>query len=362
MKKPPRVLVVSVDFHGIGRSFVHALKQLGLEAWLHEFAPIKYTNNFCLRNLMRFSGRIRSTLVKRDSIKITSSLMRKIDKLNPDLILIYKGNHLLSQLIMEMKVRRPNILWACWVLDPIQVYKNSEIEALETLRLMDAVFVYDQFDLENVKSINANSYYLPAGYDSLKYYPTNNRFESRYLFSFVGSLIKYRLNLLEKIITANKLTIDQIKIIAGKWPGLFYSRIVHPNRFKSFLWQNSYISAITLDSDQVNKLYNDSDICLNLHRDDWSHCGINPRTFEIAGSGSFQICDHLSGIENMFLPEKEIVLFKTPEEASDKFRYYLEHPEERRKVAETGFKRASCEHRYIDRFRKMLEILKFNGL
>jgi len=285
--------------------------------------------------------------------------MYKIENLNPDLIIIYKGTHLLSQNILEMKVRWPNILWACWLLDPFELYNNYETKTLDTLKLMDAVFIYDQFDLEIAKKINSNSYYLPAGYDSLKYYPINKKYESEYSLSFVGSVIDYRLALLEKIIRDNKITINQVKIIAGKWPGLFLSKIINQNKFKSYLWQNNYISAITLNSDQVNRLYNDSDICLNLHRDEWSHCGINPRTFEIAGSGNFQICDQVPGIENMFSPEREIVLFKTSEEASDKVRYYLKHHEERKKIAEAGHKRASCEHSYKDRFRKMIEIINY---
>lgn len=59
----------------------------------------------------------------------------------------------------------------------------------------------------------------------------------------------------------------------------------------------------------------------------------------------------------MFAHDKEIVIFETPQAASEKFRYYMKYPTQRKLIAMTGFKRASREHRYVDRFRAMLKVL-----
>ena len=76
---------------------------------------------------------------------------------------------------------------------------------------------------------------------------------------------------------------------------------------------------------------------------------VNPRAFEIAGSGGFQLCDALIPVGEFFEPGREIELFATPEEARDKARYYLAHDAARRAIADAAHRRAHAEHTYDHR-------------
>jgi spore maturation protein CgeB len=73
---------------------------------------------------------------------------------------------------------------------------------------------------------------------------------------------------------------------------------------------------------------------------------VNPRSFEIAGCGGFQLADALIPIGEFFEPGREVELFSGVEEARDKIRHYLTHPAARQAIADAGYRRAHAEHTY----------------
>ena len=76
---------------------------------------------------------------------------------------------------------------------------------------------------------------------------------------------------------------------------------------------------------------------------------VNPRAFEIAGCGGFQLADALIPIGEFFQPGREVESFVTLDEARDKIRYYLAHEAERRAIADAAYRRAHAEHTYDHR-------------
>ncbi len=71
---------------------------------------------------------------------------------------------------------------------------------------------------------------------------------------------------------------------------------------------------------------------------------IKGRTFQVCMAGGFLLTEYVPGIENYFEIDKEIVCFKNTEEMIDKINYYLNHEEERRAIAQAGWKRATSEY------------------
>ena len=65
-------------------------------------------------------------------------------------------------------------------------------------------------------------------------------------------------------------------------------------------------------------------------------------------------------LPKLFQAGKEFVSFTRISELRDKAKYYLEHESERREIARNGFERAKSEHTYIDRMRKVFEIVENN--
>jgi spore maturation protein CgeB len=108
------------------------------------------------------------------------------------------------------------------------------------------------------------------------------------------------------------------------------------------------------------KIFLASGINLNLHSS-ISHPGIdpmkdfvNPRTFEIAACGAFQLTDYRDELPEMFKIGEEIEVFHTVEELRDKIAYYIPRPDEREKIAHAGMRRVLKEHTFVHRLAVMM--------
>lgn len=71
---------------------------------------------------------------------------------------------------------------------------------------------------------------------------------------------------------------------------------------------------------------------------------VKGRVFEVCLRGGFLLTEYAPGIEDYFEIDKEIVCFTNKEEMADKVIYYLNHDDERRAIAQAGWKRATSEH------------------
>lgn len=111
------------------------------------------------------------------------------------------------------------------------------------------------------------------------------------------------------------------------------------------------------------KIFNSTQININLHssteRDSIDVSGdfINPRTFELAACGAFQLVDNRALLPEVFEPGKDLVTFDDVKDLRDKIEYYLAHPEERKEIAASGRRRALNEHTYDHRIKEMLSII-----
>jgi len=122
------------------------------------------------------------------------------------------------------------------------------------------------------------------------------------------------------------------------------------------------------DSDAFMKMVAGSKINLNLHSST-THEGvdpkcdaINPRVFEIAAAGGFQLCDPCIGLEQLFDFESELPVYHDLKELRSRIDYYLVHPEEREAMAKRAQERALRDHTYEHRAQQMLDrILEGHG-
>ncbi|MBI5055813.1 MAG: glycosyltransferase [Nitrospirae bacterium] len=89
---------------------------------------------------------------------------------------------------------------------------------------------------------------------------------------------------------------------------------------------------------------------------------MSARMYTAVGCGAFYMCRHVEGIEEVLLPGKEIITFRSENEMTDLIRYYLENDALRMKIAEAGRMRVLKDHTYEVRARQMLELLKGTGI
>lgn len=82
------------------------------------------------------------------------------------------------------------------------------------------------------------------------------------------------------------------------------------------------------------------------------------RVMEVPNSGSLLISEYTSGIEDLFLPDEEIITFKSPEEMEEKVKFYLSHDSERLRIAGKGEDRFAKDHQSKVRLARIIEQIK----
>ena len=120
-------------------------------------------------------------------------------------------------------------------------------------------------------------------------------------------------------------------------------------------------------TEDIVKVFTASRINVNLHSSTY-HEGVNPdgdfvnpRTFEIASCGGFQLVDFRSDLPRFFEVGKEIVCFEDLGDLRDKIAHYLGHFEEREAIAERGRRRVLRDHTYEHRMRAMIGFIVRSG-
>jgi hypothetical protein len=84
---------------------------------------------------------------------------------------------------------------------------------------------------------------------------------------------------------------------------------------------------------------------------------INMRCFEVTATGSFLLTEYVPTLSECFEDGVHLVTYKTMDEAIEKAHYYLEHEDEREKIAQAGMEHTLNNHTYQHRFEKVLEVL-----
>ena len=118
-------------------------------------------------------------------------------------------------------------------------------------------------------------------------------------------------------------------------------------------WPNGAVSAA-----QVAAIVRESRISLNFGDSGLQLRGVVPyrsrqikaRVFEVPGAGGFLLTQPADGLERCYRDGEEIAVFDSDAELLSRIRYYLEHPDERDRVALAGHERTRREHTYSRRF------------
>ena len=83
--------------------------------------------------------------------------------------------------------------------------------------------------------------------------------------------------------------------------------------------------------------------------------GSPQRIMDIMGAGGFMMTNYCSETAELFEEDKEIVMFKTPEELVDKAGYYLSHDREREQIAQAGREKVLHEYTYEKKLKQLMD-------
>lgn len=119
---------------------------------------------------------------------------------------------------------------------------------------------------------------------------------------------------------------------------------------------SKYIISSHIPNISLHKAYSSSKILLNDHRKDMRDKGfISNRIFDGFASGAFIISDEIIGAKEIF--GDSLITYSNKKDIHEKLDYYLEHEEERRKIALKGRKIVLSKHTFTKRVNHILRIL-----
>jgi spore maturation protein CgeB len=106
------------------------------------------------------------------------------------------------------------------------------------------------------------------------------------------------------------------------------------------------------------RVFADSKICLNIALNN----DVNMRNFEVLGAGGFLLTSRVESLEGILTDGVHCMMYDNLEQAVEKAKYYLEHDEEREKIARAGYDHVIANHTIDHRVDVILEAInKFKG-
>ncbi len=346
-KSSLKILLVSPIYGGslpIAGYCCRALKKLGHDVHLWDASIFKVPFEKALElNLDPENKKVLHDLFLH---LISEMIVATCSDFSPDLV-IAMAQAPLSKKALE-RLRSKQITTAFWFVEDYQVMDYWQ----EYAPLYDLFFTIQEDRFFNVLSMIGvqNVCYLPLAADTEIHRPLNLTGHEKEEFgsdiSFMGAGYYNRQNLFMGLLDFD------FRIWGSEW-----DEIQSPLRKK--LQRNGD----RLSTEDTVKVFNASKINLNLHSS-VCHEGVNPfgdfvnpRTFEIASCGSFQLVDNRQLLNKHFAINDEVVCYSCPEELREQIQFYLRHSDKRVKIAQQSRERILKEHTYAHRMKKLLSFV-----
>lgn len=336
MKK--RILIAgSAFFDSYAMSFYDTLLRMGHEVYLEDPNKILgLVQNMPFNAHLQFLNQIifrNQTLQPYDKRLIVSASKHELD-----LILVFAPTMYNNACIEQIKKEQPKTIIASVFADHL-----ANFGRMYNLRApYDFCFYKDRYIVDKLRAkLGLNAFYLPQCFDP-NIHKCNDLSEEDIAkygcdITTAGNMYYYKAMMLENLSEYN------IKI----W-GNFASWIRSPIKK---MWTKQYVAG-----EQKAKAFRAAKICINNNHYAEIN-GVNKRTFEICGCGGFQLTDDSEGLKDVFIADNEVAVFTDIKDLKEKVAYYLNHPEERQKIALAGYKRAINEHTFEHRIKSMFKIM-----
>lgn len=201
---------------------------------------------------------------------------------------------------------------------------------IHMMRCFDYTYSFNEADVQRFKNANISASYLPIGYQEV-YEKVDEELRQDIDICFVGSSRKSRIMLLDAVAKFAHNHKLNMKVYGPYWEKQYpWKKWVfhykYPALFKCI--ENGYFTPA-----EVASIYKRSKICLNAHGN--GAVSLNPRTFQIMATGSFQLVDEVSHYGEV-LPGNHVVVYKDEEDLLNKIDYYLNNNVERMRISTRG--------------------------
>ncbi|MBG0776509.1 MAG: glycosyltransferase [Desulfovibrionaceae bacterium] len=339
---PVRVLVVLPLYGGslpIGRYCSTALADLGHTVEVFE-GPAFHGAFTALKDLR--APRDRVDYLENGFLQVVSqAVLAKVESFRPDLVLALAQAPLTRQALKRL--RRDGVATAMWFVEDRQLF--TYWRAFAPHYDFFAVIQRDPFLGELAAAGVEHALYLPLAalpsfHRPLELTPVERRrFGSD--VSFLGAGYANRRAAFKRLLKYD------FRIWGSDWDG------------DHALEGRVQLGGARVSPEDAVKIYNATTVNLNLHSSVQSRDlvpggdFVNPRTFELAACGAFQLVDRRALLP-MHFDAHELATFGSMDELETALDYYLDEPEARREMAEAARARVLREHTYQARMETLL--------
>lgn len=345
-QKALRILVVLPMYGGslpMGRYCAAALNAAGHSVRVFD-APLMHTAFTGLQGLALSSAHT-AQLENAFLQVLGQAIWAQTQTFEPQLVLALAQAPMSRALLQRM--RRSNIRTAMWFVEDHRIFNYWRSYA--PLYDVFAVIQKEPFLSELSAVGQPHALYLPAAalpefHQPLKLSATERR-EYGSALSFMGAGYPNRRA------AFRPLAGRDFKIWGSDWDG------------EGLLASNVQRNGARISEDESVKIYNAAQININLHsslevepavsRGDF----VNPRTFELAALGGFQLVDERLLLSELFGPD-ELATFNSLEDLHQKIDYFLARPDERAAYVNRARSRVLAEHTYAHRMQVLLDYIE----
>ncbi|KUG28151.1 cgeb family protein [hydrocarbon metagenome] len=340
-----RILVVLPMYGGslpVGRYCAKALAGLGHLVETFE-APDFYGAFTAIQNLRVTAQRL-DYLEHAFLQTVSQALLAKVETFEPDLVLAMAQAPLTRQALKRL--RRDGVSTAMWFVEDHQVF--TYWQAFAPFYDFFAVIQKEPF-VSRLHGLGVeNVLYLPMAADPDIHRPLDLTPAERRLYgsdlSFVGAGYPNRRAAFRELFEFD------LKIWGSDWDG----EVVLAPRIQ--------FGGRRVSTEESVKVFGATTINLNLHSGldpaalvpagDF----VNPRTFELAMCGAFQLVSGRELLPELFAPD-EMAVFTDMPGLKEQAAHYLARPDERRAMAGRARARALSDHTYAARMRSLLDFV-----
>ena len=343
---PLRILVVLPMYGGslpLGRYCASALGALGHSVRVFE-APLLYAGFTGLRGLGLAPAQ--TAQLENSFLQVVSqAVWAQVQAQEPHLVLAMAQAPLGRSLLQRL--RRSGIRTAMWFVEDHEVFDYWKGYA--PLYDVFAVIQKEPFLSMLAAAGQANALYLPLAAQPDFHRPLAlSEQEKREYGADIGFLGAGYPN---RRLAFRQLLGRDFKIWGSDWEG------------ETLLAAHVQRGGARIDAEESVKIYNATRVNLNLHsslgtadlvsRGDF----VNPRTFELAAMGAFQLVDRRALMPELFAQD-ELATFGTLEEFYAAIEHFIAHPEERQAYAARARARVLRDHTYEQRMAALLDFME----
>lgn len=354
-----KALIIGPKFHYFNHCIERAFRALG-----YDTRVLAYDNPvhpYTWANKVRYKWAKDKLALKRESRALFHlEAEYTFAEYEPDVVFVMNGDMLLPDALMHWRgcleddpqpVRKPAKV-ALWFFDSFTHIPLCE----ENIPAVDSVFCYEQTDLPLIEQrYGVKAHFLPQAVDLELYHPLAD-VQKEYDIVFAGDIFHSQKR--RQVIQAVVAHYPKLRIrVWGEYKPWYKNPWRCLTRERKDVYMNRNASA-----EQLNRDYNRARVVLNVHIEQQKD-GANPKVYEIAASGTCQVCDANPYVQQLF-PDGEVVFYTLSETMGEEHRFdslfaAIDHALQHNMSAQaqTAHRQIIEHHTFVHRIQEVLAIL-----